>query len=335
MSSTGPISLLPFNTFHIDESARECIEIHRREDLLQLQATRNQEAWFILGGGSNVLLTRPVNGLVVLNRLQGIACIHEDETHVRIQAASGVIWHDLVLWCVERGYGGIENLALIPGTCGAAPIQNIGAYGVELTSVFHELEALNIQDGNIRLFSREDCRFGYRDSIFKQEAKGRYFILSITVCLLKKPQVNTSYGGIQLALQEQGILQPSIRDIAETVIAIRQNKLPDPAVTGNAGSFFKNPVVKTELARNLKSLYPDMPVFDAADGVKIPAAWLIEQCGWKGYRSGDVGVHPKQALVLVNYGSAKGDAIYRLSQEIITSVQQRFNILLEREVNIW
>lgn len=335
MSSTGTISLKPFNTFHIDESARECIEIHSREDLLQLQASRNQEPWFILGGGSNVLLTQSVHGLVVLNRLQGITRLHEDETHVWIQAASGVIWHDLVLWCVERGYGGIENLALIPGTCGAAPIQNIGAYGVELTSVFHELEALDIQGGNIQLFSREDCRFGYRDSVFKQEAKGRYFIVSITVCLLKTPQINTSYGGIQQALQEKGILHPGIRDIAETVISIRQNKLPDPAVTGNAGSFFKNPVVKTELAENLKFLYPDMPVFEAAQGVKIPAAWLIEQCGWKGYRSGDVGVHPKQALVLVNYGNASGNAIYRLSQEIITSVQQQFNILLEREVNIW
>lgn len=335
MSTTGPISLKPFNTFHIDESARECIEIHRREDILQLQATRNQEPWYILGGGSNVLLTQPVDGLVVFNRLQGITCIREDETHVWIQAASGVIWHDLVMWCVERGYGGIENLALIPGTCGAAPIQNIGAYGVELTAVFHELEALDIQGGNIRLFSREDCRFGYRDSVFKQEAKGLYFIVSITLCLSKTPRVNTSYGGLLQVLQERGIAHPGIRDVADAVIAIRQSKLPDPAATGNAGSFFKNPVVLNELAESLKRTYPDMPLFDAAQGVKIPAAWLIEQCGWKGYRSGDAGVHPKQALVLVNYGNAKGEAIFRLSEEIITSVQQRFNILLEREVNIW
>ncbi len=336
-------SLLDYNTFHIDEYARYFTTVQNEKELqlvLESEIAKEQEL-FILGGGSNVLLTHEVNGLVIRNQMKGIEIIYEDDSIAKVKFQAGESWHHCVLWCVEQNLGGIENLSFIPGTIGAAPIQNIGAYGAELKDVFVELEAMHICLKQRKVFMKNECNFGYRNSIFKTEAKGKYIILSVTLQLSKKPQFNTSYGHIQDELNSMGVTELNLKAVSDAIIRIRQSKLPDPAMIGNAGSFFKNPSVSESEFEILHKKYNDMPFFKNNEAVKIPAAWLIEHChpdnalSWKGYRELNFGVHIKQALCLVNYSDANGRDILGLSERIITSVQQAFNITLEREVNIW
>jgi UDP-N-acetylmuramate dehydrogenase len=336
-------SLVPYNTFHIGETARYFVSVKNETELLEVldSSIAKENELFIIGGGSNILLTREVNGLVIHNEMKGIARIYEDEDVVRIKFQAGENWHQCVLWCVEQQLGGIENLSLIPGTIGAAPIQNIGAYGAELKDVFVELEALDLASKQKMVFTKEACAFGYRNSIFKQEAKGKYIILSVTLQLSKKPVFNISYGHIQQELDAMGIRELNLKAVSDAVIRIRQSKLPDPAVIGNAGSFFKNPTISQAAFESLQKKHRNMPSYKNETGVKIPAAWLIEHChpeneaSWKGYREQNYGIHAKQALCLVNYSDANGKDIFDLSTRVITSVQQAFNITLEREVNIW
>lgn len=332
------ISLLPYNSFRIAAHAKYFAafqSIDQMEELLADKRVSSSNELLILGGGSNILFTKDVDGVVLKNELNGIECIREDEHHLFIRANAGNNWHAFVSWCVERNYAGLENLSLIPGNVGAAPMQNIGAYGVEVKDLITEVCAYHIKEKKVAQFTNEDCAFGYRESVFKRALKGKYIILSVTFRLHKLPKLNTSYGAIEQELLAVGIRQPSIKDVAAAVIRIRQSKLPDPAVIGNAGSFFKNPVIEADLHEHLKKQYPQIPSYPSgSDKIKIAAGWLIEQCGWKGYRKFDAGCHNKQALVLVNYGSATGKEIYDLSEAIIVSVREKFGIQLEREVNI-
>lgn len=330
-------SLRDLNTFHIEARAAEMIMISSEQDLIEaLQYANDQQKIVrILGGGSNILLTGDTDNVVLLNRLKGFAIVQETEQYADICFSSGETWHQCVTFCVERNLGGIENLSLIPGSIGAAPIQNIGAYGVELKDVFVSLEAMHRKTLHKKTFTHAECHFAYRDSIFKQAALDQYFILSVTLRLSKHPVYNTAYGDIQSILAKEYNNTLNLKNISAAIIRIRQSKLPDPEEIGNAGSFFKNPVINAEQANLLKQHFPDMPVYQVDHGVKVPAAWLIEQCHWKGFREGNYGVHQRQALVLVNYDNALGSDILRLSDRIITSVQQKFNIRLEREVNIW
>lgn len=290
---------------------------------------------FVLGGGSNILLTKNVDGLVLKNEIGGIEIVKEDDDHIFVKAGGGVNWHQLVLYCVENGFAGAENLSLIPGNVGASPLQNIGAYGVEVKDIFHQLDAYHLAGKAGVQFSGEDCEFGYRESVFKRRYKGQFVITSVTYRLNKKPVFHTSYGAIQQELETMGITELSIKAISDAVIRIRSAKLPDPKQVGNAGSFFKNPVVEKKHFAGIQQTFPDAPAFPVdEDHVKIPAGWLIEQCGWKGFRRGDAGCYAKQALVLVNYGKATGEEIYALSEEVLQSVKNRFGIELEREVNI-
>lgn len=330
-------NLLPYNTFGISAFASQFVEVTSVSQLQNLiqDKTIFENSVLILGGGSNILFTKDYKGLVLKNSLKGIEVTKEDENHIWVKAAGGEIWHDLVMHCVNKNWGGIENLSLIPGTVGAAPMQNIGAYGVEIKDTFEELEAINIQTGELEKFNNEQCKFGYRESIFKHEAKGKYFITSVTFKLNNKPVLNTSYGDIETLLKEWHVTKPTIADASKAVIAIRQSKLPDPAVLGNAGSFFKNPVIEFSVFEKLQKNYPTLKSFPAPDGkVKIPAAWLIEQAGWKGKRFGNIGVHEKQALVLVNYGSGTGKELIDLANKIIDSVKEKFGVALTPEVNI-
>ena len=289
----------------------------------------------ILGGGSNILFTRNFNGLVLKNEIKGITKITEDDAFVYIKAGAGENWHQFVLYCIQQNWAGVENLSLIPGNIGASPMQNIGAYGTEIKDVFYELEAFHLADKTMVRFSLADCHFGYRESVFKQQFKNQFAILTVTYKLRKQPVFNTSYGAIMQELEKAGVQQLSIKAIADAVIRIRSSKLPDPAIVGNAGSFFKNPQVGADVFKNLQAAAPGIIGYPQADGsVKLAAGWLIEQCGWKGYRSGDAGCHASQALVLVNYGNASGEELLDLSARIMESVQQRFGVLLEREVNI-
>ena len=334
------VSLKPHNTFGIEANARYWVEISNEEDLqtvLQLSDYIDKPK-LILGGGSNVLLCHDFNGLVVKIAIQGIDLIRDDdETHVYVTAGAGVNWHELVVFCVERGYAGIENLSLIPGTVGAAPMQNIGAYGVELEQVFESLTAINALTGEKRTFTRADCAFGYRESVFKRKLKDQYIITSVTFKLDRHPTFHTRYGAIQETLAEMGVSDEnlSIKAISQAVIRIRRSKLPDPAQIGNAGSFFKNPEIPETQFDALKVDYPEIPGYPVGDeAVKVPAGWLIEQAGWKGYRSGDAGIHTKQALVLVNYGNATGNELIALAKQVQASVLDKFGITISPEVNI-
>jgi UDP-N-acetylmuramate dehydrogenase len=327
-------SLKPYNTFGIDVPAEYFTEL---EDISGLPAIGElPQQKHVLGGGSNILLTQPIKGLVIQNRLKGITIVKEDDDHVWLKVASGEVWHDLVLYVIERGWGGIENLALIPGTVGASPMQNIGAYGVEAKETIEEVTYWHWQERVFFTKRNNECAFGYRDSIFKHELKDKTFITSVVYRLNKQPRYNTSYGAIEHELEKMGVEELSVKAIAQAVIHIRTSKLPDPKVIGNAGSFFKNPTIPKEQFTALKQDHPDIPSFPAGDiMVKVPAAWLIEQCGWKGYKNGDIGVHAKQALVLVNYGSGNGAELWELSGEIVSSVKERFGVELEREVQVW
>lgn len=332
------VDLQPYNTFGISEYARFFVEITSADDFRQLinHPVYQKNPVFILGGGSNVLFTKPFTGLVILVALQGIEMVNETDNEVWIKAAAGENWHQLVMFCVENNYGGIENLSLIPGTAGAAPIQNIGAYGVELKDTLVQVEGIDISSGQSRTYSNSECWFGYRNSIFKQDLKGKFFISSITLRLTKKNhRLRTDYGAIQDILKQQNVTQPTIRSVSDAVIRIRSSKLPDPSQLGNAGSFFKNPEIPGSIYHELKQLHPTLPGYAVENQqVKIPAAWLIEQCGWKGKRLDNAGVHTQQALVLVNYGGAKGNDILQLATQIQSSVQAKFSIELQPEVNI-
>jgi UDP-N-acetylmuramate dehydrogenase len=336
MNFNQNISLKDFNTFGIDKVAQSFAEIESIEDIHMLY---NHPAFLknnlILGGGSNILLTQDVEGLVVKNSIKGIEVINEDENHVWIKAYAGEVWHDLVMHCIDKNWGGIENLSLIPGQTGAAPMQNIGAYGVELKDVFEELDAWNILEKKVEIFNNAKCNFGYRESIFKKEAKGKYIILSITLKLTKKNHaINTTYGAINDVLKERGVANPTIKDVSDAVVFIRKSKLPDPAEIGNAGSFFKNPEVPNSELYRLQQQYPSVPYYVIDNKtVKIPAGWLIENAGWKGKTFGNYGVHKNQALVLVNYGGADGKQIQKLALEIQADVKLKFGIDLHPEVN--
>jgi UDP-N-acetylmuramate dehydrogenase len=327
--------LKPYNTFGIEATASYFCEIHSIEELQALFREDKFSAMplLILGGGSNVLFTRDPEGLVVLNKIKGTAVLKEDEQEVLVKVGGGFSWHEFVLYTITRGWGGLENLSLIPGTTGAAPMQNIGAYGVEIKDTFLSLEAVNRTDGSLRTFKADECQFGYRSSVFKTTERDKWVIASVTFRLSKKPQFNTSYGAIQDTLNQRGISELSLQAISDAVVYIRQSKLPDPKLIGNAGSFFKNPVIEEAQFNRLKEHYPVIPSYPQEDGIKVPAGWLIEQCGWKGYRRGQVGVHDKQALVLVNHGGAKGIELKQLSEDIQASVKEKFGIELEAEVN--
>lgn len=329
-------SLKKLNTFGIEAIAKFYAVFNSVEDLKSLlnNFKFKELSKLIIGGGSNILFTKDFDGLVLHNLVGGIKIIKEDEIESFIEAGAGVCWHDLVLFAINHNLGGIENLSLIPGTVGASPMQNIGAYGVEVKDVFHSLTALNINTLEVKIFNKEDCKFGYRESVFKKELKGQYIILSVVYKLSKVPVLNISYGAIQQTLLEMGA-EPSLRTVSEAVCKIRSSKLPNPKEIGNAGSFFKNPEIKESQYLNLKNDYQLLPSYPTNTGfVKVSAGWLIEQCGWKGKSMGEYGVHKNQALVLVNYGNAKGLDIYKLSEDIKKSILEKFCITLETEVNI-
>lgn len=331
------IQLKPYNTFGISAIARELVEIRSKEEAVELAESGllKGKLHLVLGGGSNVLFTADFDGLVINILNKGIHRVEETEDTVLVESAAGEVWHDLVMWTVDHGLGGLENLSLIPGSVGAGPVQNIGAYGVELKDCYHSLNAIDLVSGNDRAFSKEECRFGYRDSIFKRELKGRMLIYSVTFRLSKVPMLKLGYGAIKQELEAMSVNKPTIADVSKAVCSIRISKLPDPAVTGNAGSFFKNPVVSAGKAEDLKKQYPEIPVYPQPDGtVKLAAGWLIEHCRWKGYRESDAGIHPKQALVLVNYGNASGLDIISLAGKIQNSVLEKFGVRLEMEVNV-
>ena len=330
--------LQPFNTFGIAARTEVLANFQAVEELRALLAAPELSALprLVLGGGSNILFTRDFDGLVLLNEVPGIAIEAETDDRVVVRAGAGVVWHDLVMHCVAKGWGGLENLSLIPGKVGAAPMQNIGAYGVEIKDCFVSLEALRVSDGEVIRFDRSACAFGYRESFFKREGKDRFIILNVSFTLTKRDHlIRTAYGDIQGELSRMGVVQPTIKDVSDAVIAIRSSKLPDPKVLGNAGSFFKNPVVDSIIAEHIKLAHPNAPVYPAGEGQsKLAAGWLIEQCGWKGRRIGKCGVHEKQALVLVNHGGATGAEVWDLSDQVLRSVRERFGVELEREVNI-
>ncbi|MDU8885305.1 UDP-N-acetylmuramate dehydrogenase [Yeosuana sp. MJ-SS3] len=330
------ISLKSFNTFGIDVNAKYFVSASTVDDLKQVLALTNHKNKFILGGGSNMLLTKDIDELVIHINLKGISVISEDENHALVKANAGENWHEFVLWTLNQDYGGLENLSLIPGNVGTAPIQNIGAYGVELKDTFVSCETILISSGEMSSFFKDQCNFGYRDSIFKNEAKGTYIITSVIFKLTKKNhQLNTKYGAIETELEKIGIKTPTIKDVSNAVISIRQSKLPDPKVLGNSGSFFKNPIISLEHFNKLKDNFPEIPCYPASEKtVKVPAAWLIEKAGFKGKRFGNYGVHTKQALVLVNYGNADGSDILALAKIIQKTILRLFNISIEVEVNI-
>ena len=330
------ISLKDYNTFGIDVNASHFVSVSSVSDLISVVKQKDFPKKLIIGGGSNMLLTKDVEDLVVHINLKGKTILSEDENSVLVQAEAGENWHRFVLWCLEQDFGGLENMSLIPGNVGTSPIQNIGAYGVELKDNFMSCEALNLKTLELETFTKEACDFGYRNSIFKQHAKGKYIITSVVFKLTKKNHIlHTNYGAITSQLEAMQILQPTIQDISKAVIAIRESKLPNPKEIGNSGSFFKNPVISVDLFKQLQQNFPEAPSYPVSEKeVKVPAGWLIEQAGFKGKTFGNYGVHKKQALVLVNYGGAKGEDILALSKLIQKTIYRIFNISIEAEVNI-
>lgn len=328
------ISLKEYNSFGVECYAKRFISINSFYDLEQL--LKIEKELFLISGGSNMLLTKDIDQLVVHINIKGISIDIEDENTAHLTVNAGENWHEFVLWCISQNYGGLENLSLIPGNVGTCPIQNIGAYGVEVKDTITKVEAIEISTEKKVCFSNIDCKFGYRNSIFKNETKGKFILTSVSFQLTKRNhKLNTSYGAIETALQENNISNPTIETISDAVIAIRQSKLPDPKEIGNSGSFFKNPVITSEKFSELQSKYPTIPSYKISETeIKIPAGWLIEQCGFKGKRFGETGVHEKQALVLVNYGNAKGIDIYNLAKKIQQTVSEKFGVQLEIEVNI-
>jgi len=325
------------NTFGIEAYCKYYTEFDSIDNLKNIlsHSLLKKNKKLILGGGSNILFTQNFDGVVLKNNISGIEKIKEDENYVFIKVGAGVNWHSFVVYCIENNLAGVENLSLIPGNVGASPIQNIGAYGVEVKDVIESVHGVFIDDLNDFSLSNNECKFSYRESIFKHEFKNKTVITHVIYKLNKIPKFNTSYGAIEQELEKMGVKTLSIKAISDAVCNIRRSKLPNPSEIGNAGSFFKNPTVDKATFENLKNQYPDIPNYQQADGsIKLAAAWLIEKCGWKGFRKDDYGVHKLQALVLVNYGNAKGGDIYRLSEDILLSVYEKFGIRLEREVNI-
>jgi UDP-N-acetylmuramate dehydrogenase len=331
-------NLRQYNTFNIEVFCKyftEVSDLNDFLDIIKLSEFRHSEK-LILGGGSNILFSKDFDGFVLKNNIKSIQIIAESEDDVYVKVGAGEVWHEFVMWCIERNFAGVENLSLIPGNVGASPMQNIGAYGVEIKDVFHSLEAVNIETGQLKNFSLSECEFGYRESVFKRKLRNQFLITSVTYKLNKKPKFNISYGTISQELERIGVKELSIKAISDAVISIRRSKLPSPNEIGNAGSFFKNPEVTKEFHRELKISYPDIVAHEQASGnIKLAAGWLIEHAGWKGYKHGNAGVHDKQALVLVNHGGAKGKEIFDLSTKIMDSVFSKFGVSLEREVNIY
>ena len=327
-------NLKEYNTFGISVKAEMFSAFSSIEELKQILSFRNDKKLLVLGGGSNLLLTKDFDGLVIKNEIKRFEVIEETSSEVIVESGAGENWHEFVLNCIDKGFGGIENLSLIPGSVGASPMQNIGAYGVEIKDVFESLSAYHIASGEIHYFDKTKCEFGYRESIFKNKVKGEYIILTVTFRLTKNPTINSSYGAINEQLKVMGIQVPTIKELSAAVIAIRQSKLPDPKIIGNAGSFFKNPTVEITLLEQIQKNYPDIPNYPALNGRKLAAGWLIEKAGWKGRTFDNYGVHKLQALVLVNYGNCSGQEIFDLSSQIIQDVFEKFGVLLEIEVNI-
>ena len=330
------ISLKPYNTFGLNAHARHFVKVENIQDLKEALSLDAYPDKFILGGGSNMLLTKDLDCLVIHVALKGIEVIDHQENEVFVKAGAGENWHQFVLWCLEHNFGGIENLSLIPGNVGTAPIQNIGAYGIELKDVFESCEALNVLTKTIEKFTYDDCQFGYRESVFKQDEKNRYVIVSTTFRLTKtQHQLHMEYGAIAKEIETMGISNPTIQDISKAVISIRESKLPNPKEIGNSGSFFKNPVISNAHFEKLQDNFPDIPSYVISPNeVKVPAGWLIEKSGFKGKTFDNYGVHKKQALVLVNYGNAKGSDILNLATLIQKTIKQIFGIAIETEVNI-
>lgn len=335
MNIAENISLKSYNSFGIDVSARYFAKFSSINELLNLLQDSRAKNLLVLGGGSNILFTKPYDGFIIKNELKGIEVLREDSEFYYVKVQAGENWHSFVQYCIEHNYAGVENLSLIPGNVGASPMQNIGAYGVEIRDVFYELEACHLKEHTIHTFGLADCHFGYRESIFKNKYVNRFAIINVTFRLRKQPEFHTGYGAIEQELAKMQISELTIKAISEAVISIRRSKLPDPAKMGNAGSFFKNPLIPVTQFEELKKSYPSIPGYPAQENkIKIAAGWLIEQCGWKGYRKSDAGCYDKQALVLVNYGYATGQEILALSESIIQTVTAKFHIVLEKEVNI-
>ena len=327
-------SLKNYNTFGIDTNAQQFVSVNSISELKDILS--NNKEIFILGGGSNMLLTQDISTLVVHINLKGREIVEENDDFAIVKAQAGENWHEFVLWCIDQNFGGIENLSLIPGNVGTTPIQNIGAYGVEIKDTMFSCEALNKKSLEIETFTNAQCKFEYRESVFKNELKDQYIITSVSFKLSKRNhKVSTTYGAIETELLQQNIKNPTLKDVSNAVIAIRKSKLPDPKELGNSGSFFKNPIVSNELYEKAKALHPEMPHYVVSEThVKVPAGWLIEQAGFKGKRFGDAGVHKNQALVLVNYGTATGAEIVALSKNIQQTILEQFGITIEAEVNI-
>lgn len=335
------ISLKPYNTFGIDVKAELFSNFNDSSSLKQLLKFESikKSPKLVIGGGSNLLLTKDFKGIVLKNEIEGIEITKQDKDHVFIKAGAGIVWHDLVMFAIDNNFGGIENLSLIPGSVGAAPMQNIGAYGVEVKDVFFELEAVNVNTLEEVRFTKKRCQFGYRESIFKRQFKNQFIITSVTLKLNKNPKINTSYGAIQQELDANNITNPTIKDVSNAVIKIRQSKLPDPKKIGNSGSFFKNPIIDAKQFEILKKDYPNVAHYPISKNqIKLAAGWLIDNAGWKGKtfegKTGKYGVHKNQALVLVNYGGAQGQDILELSNQIINDIKSKYDVDLEREVNI-
>lgn len=330
------ISLKSFNTFGIDANAKHFVSVNSINELQEVLKLNEYPQKFILGGGSNMLLTKDIEALVIHVNIKGIEIISNDNKNVVVKVNAGENWHEFVLWCLEYNFGGIENLSLIPGNVGSAPIQNIGAYGVELKDVFVSCEAIDLKSHSLKTFTKKECKFDYRESIFKNSAKGKYIITSITLQLtVKDHKLNTGYGAISNQLLKMNIAKPTIQDLSKAVIAIRQSKLPDPKEIGNSGSFFKNPIIPIQHFNTLKAIFPDIPSYEVSETeIKVPAGWLIEKVGFKGKTFGNYGVHKQQALVLVNYGGAKGKEILSLARLIQKTIKRIYSINIETEVNI-
>ncbi len=329
--------LIKLNTFGIDVKAKYFTSINTVNELIEIKKSEKfkDHELLILGGGSNILFTKDFNGLVILNNIKGKEIVDQNDDSIILKIGAGENWHELVMYCVDNGWGGIENLSLIPGNTGTAPMQNIGAYGVEIKETFVELEALEISSGKIVKFSNSECEFGYRESVFKNKMKNKYIILNITLELNKNPILNINYGDVKAILETKKIETPTIKDVSNAIISIRQRKLPDPKKIGNSGSFFKNPIIDINLLKLIEGKYPNVVSYKINENeFKIAAGWMIEKAGWKGKKFNNFGVHENQALVLVNYGLANGKEIFNLSEKIILDIKEKFGITLEREVNI-
>jgi len=336
MQIQNNFSLKKYNTFGIEAKAKQFVAVHSIDELKTILQQHSADKKFILGGGSNMLLTQDIEALVIHIDLKGKSVIHEDEDFVLVESMAGENWHEFVLWTIDQNYGGLENMSLIPGNVGTTPVQNIGAYGTEIKDTFVSCEAMHIKTQELKTFTKPDCKFGYRESVFKQELKDQYIITSVVFKLSKNHhKINISYGDITKELEKQNVATPTIKDVSNAVIAIRQSKLPDPKELGNSGSFFKNPIIPKSDFDKIYAIHTEMPHYIISETeVKVPAGWLIEKAGFKGKRFGDAGIHKNQALVLVNYGNATGQEILAVSKDIQATILKEFGIAIEAEVNV-